>query len=98
MRSLMAILKLPYVNSFTDRHSKLRHQCRVPGKKSFGLPGLPGSVEFMEAYQAALACAPITRTDVGASRTRSGTVNAAVVGYYKDSRFTEALATESQRM
>jgi integrase/recombinase XerD len=94
----MAILKLRYVNTFTDRHGKLRHQCRLPGKKSFGLPGVPGSVEFMEAYQAALACAPNTRMDLGASRTRTGTVNAAVIGYYKDNLFTDALATESQRM
>jgi integrase/recombinase XerD len=94
----MATLKLRYVNSFPDRHGKLRHQCRIPGRKSFGLPGVPGSVEFMEAYQAALAGAPVSRTDLGASRTRTGTVNAAVVGYYKDKLFTDALAPESQRM
>jgi hypothetical protein len=94
----MATLKLRYVNSFPDRHGKLRHQCRIPGRKSFGLPGVPGSVEFMEAYQAAVAGAPVSRTDLGAGRTRTGTVNAAVVGYYKDKLFTEALAPESQRM
>jgi len=94
----MATIKLKYVNSFPDRHGKLRHQCRIPGRKSFGLPGVPGSVEFMEAYQAALAGAPVSRTDLGASRTTTGTVNAAVVRYYKDKLFTDALAPESQRM
>ena len=94
----MATLKLKYVNSFYDRHGRLRHQCRIPGRNSFGLPGLPGSAEFMEAYQAALAGAPMISTEVGVSRTKPGTVNSTIIGYYKDKLFTEALAPESQRM
>ena len=45
----MATIKLPYVNRFYDRHGRLRHQCRIPGRKSFGLPGLPGSAELEAA-------------------------------------------------
>ena len=39
----MATIKLYRVNSFRDRHGKLRHLFRVPGRPSVALPGLPGS-------------------------------------------------------
>jgi len=94
----MAKIKLRHVNSFYDRHGRLRHQCRVPGQKSFALPGLPGSAEFMAAYQAALDGTPQPTTEIGASRTKAGTVSAAIVAYYKNKMFTEALAPETQRM
>ena len=67
-------------------------------EKSVGLPGVPGSAEFMAAYQAALAGVPATLADLGVSRTRTGTVNGAIVGYYQDKLFTDALAPDSQRM
>jgi integrase/recombinase XerD len=94
----MAKIKLRYVNSFKDQHGRLRHQCRIPGQKSFGLPGLPGSAEFMEAYQAALARASLAASDIGANRTKVGTINAAIVGYYEGKSFTDGLAPETRRM
>lgn len=94
----MARINLKHVNSFYDRHGKLRHLCRIPGRKSFTLPGLPGSAEFMDAYQAALAGAPTAPTEIGASRTKAGTVNAAIVAYYNSKMFTAALAADTQRM
>ena len=51
----MARIKLRYVNEFIDRHGKVRYYFRRPGSRSVKLPGLPGSIEFMSAYQAALA-------------------------------------------
>jgi integrase/recombinase XerD len=93
----MAKISLRYVNSFYDRHGKLRHLCRIPGRKSFTLPGLPGSPEFMDAYQVALAGAPET-SSIGASRTKAGTVNAAIVAYYGSKSFTDRFASETQRM
>jgi integrase/recombinase XerD len=74
----------------------MRHYFRRPGSKAIALPGLPGSAEFMEAYQMALAGAPIH--DIGASRTKAGTINAAVAAYYHSKSFTEALAPATQRM
>jgi integrase/recombinase XerD len=96
----MAMLRLKYVNSFVDRHGRRRHQCRIPGRKSFALPGLPGSAEFMEAYQAALAFASAAdNLEIGASRTKAGTVNAARVAYYKSKKyFISPLAPATQRM
>ena len=51
----MTRFKLRYVNEYRDRHGKLRRYFRRPGSRSIPLPGLPGSIEFMAAYQAALA-------------------------------------------
>jgi integrase/recombinase XerD len=94
----MANLRLRYVNSFIDRHGRLRHQCRIPGVKSFALPGLPGSAEFMEAYQAALTGAAPT-VEIGARHTKAGTINAARVGYCKSKKyFLDPLAPATQQM
>ena len=49
----MARIRLPYVQEFKDQY-KRRFYFRRAGCKRVPLPGLPGSEEFMEAYQAAL--------------------------------------------
>jgi integrase len=55
-----------------------------------------GSAEFMAAYEAALAGVSAPREEIGASRTVSGTVNDAVIGYYKSLQFRElAPATQA---
>src|SRR5262245_15445903 len=51
----MTKIRLPYIHEFRDRHGKVRRYARPPGRKQTPLPGAPGSAEFMEAYQAALA-------------------------------------------
>jgi integrase/recombinase XerD len=95
----MANLKLPHVNSFYDRHGRLRHQFRRKGYKKQSLPGLPGSAEFMDAYQLLIeqTGGGAQRVDVGANRTKAGTINALIISYYKCAAFTEALASETQR-
>jgi integrase len=71
-----------------------------PAASLWRLPGLPGSVEFMEAYQAALTGEP-PQVQLGASRTLPGTVNALVVGYLDCSSGStspfKTLAAETQR-
>jgi integrase/recombinase XerD len=93
----MARLRLKNVNSFRDRHGRMRHYFRRPGHKAVALPGLPGSADFMDAYQAALAGAA-PPLDIGASRTKTGTINAAIIGYYAHTSFTEGFAPETQKM
>jgi integrase len=51
----MARIRLRYVNEFIDRHGKVRYYFRRPGSRSVKLPGLPGSIQFMDAYAAAIA-------------------------------------------
>jgi integrase len=79
-------IKLDYIHEFIDRHGKVRRYFRRPGFKRVRLTGPPGSSEFMEAYQAALAREE-PRLEIGASRTRPGTVNAAVVAFYGSNGF-----------
>lgn len=96
----MTELRLRQVNAFRDRHGQIRHYFRRPGCKSVALPGLPGSVEFMEAYQAALA-GEAPQVQLGVSRPLPGTVNALVVAYLDRSLGStspfKTLAAETQR-
>jgi hypothetical protein len=93
----MSRIKLQYIQAFIDRNDHVRHYFRRRGYKRVQLPGLPGSEEFIAAYQAALAGVPDTETaDIGAKRTEPGTVNALVVAYYKSAEWTE-LNAETQR-
>ena len=95
----MATVKLHRVNSFRDRHGKLRHFLRMPGRKAVPLPGLPGSAEFMEKYQAALAQSGVSsQSEIGAARTQAGTINATIVAYYASPAFTVGFATATQNM
>jgi integrase len=91
----MATIKLKHVNSFYDRHHKLRHLVRVPGQKAKTLPGVPGSEEFMASYQAALAMGP---AETGASRSKPGSFDALIKQYYKSKVFTDSFADATQRM
>ena len=91
----MIRIRLDYVHEYLDRHGKLRRYFRRPGFKRIALPGVPGSDEFMTAYQLALAGQP-GRLQIGAARTKPGTVNAAIVGYYSSLAF-RSLARSTQR-
>jgi len=53
----------PYVCTFKDRHGKSRWRFRRKGKTSY-LPGVPGSPEFMAAYDAALAGRPVLQAEI----------------------------------
>ena len=83
-----------YVQGFVDRHGKPRYYLRRSGHKSVPLPGLPWTPAFMAAYQAAMEDAP--RVEIGASRTKPGTVAAAVVSYFNSWAFRN-LADETRR-
>ena len=65
--SNMTKLPLRYVNEYRDVRGKVRRYFRRLGYKRIPLPGLPGSDEFMSAYQAALdQSEPL---EIGANRT-----------------------------
>lgn len=91
----MTRLRLKHIHRFRDRHGKVRHYFRRAGCKRVPLPGDPGSEEFMAAYQAALAgqAGPI---EIGASRTKPGTVNAAIVAFYNSGLYA-SWAPETRR-
>lgn len=92
----MTRIRFEYIHEFRDRHGKVRRYFRRPGLKRIPLPGLPGSDEFMTAYQAALSGVSVERPAIGASLTKPGSVSAAIVGYYQSTEF-RSLAASTQR-
>lgn len=95
----MTRIKLNYVHEYIDRHGKLRRYFRRTGFGQKPLTGTPGSAEFAEAYQLFLEqTGGVAPREVGAARTKEGTIDALIVAYYKNDAFTEALAPETQRM
>jgi integrase len=88
----MSILRLRYVQAWVDIEGRSHHYFRRRGSPRVRLPGPPGSPEFMIAYQAALASAP---EPIGASRSKPGSVNAAMVSYYQSQSF-RALKASTQ--
>jgi len=83
----------PPAHGYIDRHGKPRFYFRRAGFKKISLPGLPWSPEFMAAYEAAEGGAP--RLELGASKIKSGTVAAAVAGYFGSAVF--AMGAETTR-
>jgi hypothetical protein len=74
---------LRYVQGWVDRRTgRPRYRFRRRGFPSVELPGVPGSAEFMGAYQAAMANTPVP---IGAKRNAPGSV-AYVVAAYLDSQ------------
>jgi hypothetical protein len=79
----MATLRLRYVKGYIDRYGKARHYFRKPGCKAVPLPGLPGSTEFMAAYQAALGTPPPVSRE-----HKPGSIAALIVDYLRSPAFS----------
>ncbi len=89
----MTSLRLPFVHRFRDRHGKLRFYFRRAGYKRVALPGLPGSREFMEAYQAALNGQPLP---IAAAHTAPGSMGALAASWFLSAEWKQ-LGPASQR-
>jgi integrase len=87
----MTLVKLPYVKVYRDRHGKIRHYVRRKGRPDVRLPGLPGSSEFMAAYQAAL-----NGPSKGPSPHTAGTLAKLVEDYYRSVEFTNLKPTSKK--
>jgi hypothetical protein len=85
----------PFVHGYVDQHGTAKFYFRRAGQPKVRLPGLPWSLEFMAAYEAAKSGTPTIA--IGAKRTVPGTVNAAIVSYYQSSAFRDGLAESSQK-
>jgi len=83
----MSTRRLKYVEPVPKKNGNVyfyfrRHSKRTP------LPGAYNSPEFLEAYWA-LRNGNTAKVEIGAERTKPGTVNAAVVALYKHHSFTK---------
>jgi integrase len=92
----MSKILLRYVHAFRDRHGRMRYYFRRPGFKRVPLPGLPGSDEFMSAYQKMLDPKTAPKVEPGADRIVRGSVSDVVVQYYASPEF-RGLADSSKR-
>jgi integrase len=90
----MARIKLRYVNEYRDRHGKIRRYFRRKGRRAIPLPGLPGSIEFMAAYQAALAV--VSPPPPSPKHVIAGSLAAVAAGYLRSADFAN-LSPSSQR-
>jgi integrase len=90
----MTRLKLRYVNEYRDRHGKIRRYFRRPGQRAIPLPGLPGSIEFMAAYQAALAI--VAPPPPSPKHVIVGSLAAVTAGYFRSADYAN-LSPSSQR-
>lgn len=70
-----------------DRHKKRRIRFRAKGVDTY-LPYPPVGAEFEKAYAEALAGVVEWRANIGASRTKPGSINALAVSFYRSPKFT----------
>jgi integrase len=79
-------LSLKYICEDVDRHGNVRCYARVPGKKKVRLRALPGTPEFMDEYQAAIANAadaPLRQ----AAETKKGSFRYLCIRYYASAAY-----------
>jgi len=84
----MAKINLQYVKSYINRHGKVDTYFRRRGQPLVRLPGLPGSPEFMAAYNEVLG-SPVAQAKIepGATRTKPGTVAALITRHIASGAF-----------
>src|SRR5262252_2416662 len=90
----MTRIRLKYVNEYRDRHGRVRRYFRRRRGRSIPLPGLPGSIEFMAAYQAALAV--VSPPPPSPKHVITGSLAAVATGYFRSADFAN-LSPSSQR-
>src|SRR6478672_10506672 len=84
--SLSMRVPLKYISEDSDRHGNMRCYVRVPGKRKVRIRALPGTPEFMEEYQAAIATsaeAPMRQAD----ETKKGSFRYLCVRYYASASY-----------
>jgi integrase len=88
--------RFQYVQAFVDRRTgAVFRYFRRPGYPHVRLRGLPGSPEFNRAYEAALTADAL---EIGATRTKAGSVDAIIVAYYQSLEWRSVSAgTQAQR-
>src|SRR5262245_27305749 len=86
-----------YCSLNTDRHGKSRVRFRRHGFSTY-LNGTPWSDAFMREYGNALEELKTQRSEIGASRTLPGSVDALAVSYYGSGEFLALQpSTQAQR-
>lgn len=85
----------PHCSLVIDRHKKRRIRFRAKGVDTY-LPYPPLGGEFEKAYAAALAGVKDWQANIGATRTKPGSIDALVVSYYRSPQFLGLRETTKQ--
>ena len=85
----------PYVKP-VRRRGRIYFYFERQGFERVRLPGAWGSAEFQEAYKAALAGETAPPVEIGAERTKAGSVSAAIALYLDSGKFRD-LAPDTKR-
>jgi integrase len=88
----VSTLRLRHVQAWVDKQGRVHQYFRKRGHPRVRLPGLPGSPEFMRAYEQAMS-APQA---VGTQRNKPGSLSAAVALYLSSNEF--ALLAQSTKV
>jgi integrase len=86
----MTRFRLRYMQAWVDSEGRVHRYFRRPGFPRVRLPGLPGSAEFMQAYEAALETPQLA---VGAKRSKPGSVAMAIAAYLGSTDFSSHAAS-----
>jgi integrase/recombinase XerD len=84
--SLSMRVPLKYICEDVDRHGNVRCYVRAPGKRKVRIRALPGTPEFMEEYQAAIATAaeaPLRQAD----EAKKGSFRYLCIRYYSSAAY-----------
>jgi integrase len=79
----MAVINIPYLKAYKDRHGRMRYYLRRPGHKSAALPD-PSSEEFRVAYNLAMGALNDTPTSLKEPARSTG---ALIAEYYRSAGF-----------
>jgi integrase len=89
-------VRIRYVQAWVDEEGRAHHYFRRRGFRRVPLPGLPGSPEFMAAYESAMQqpAPPIGQE----KRSRPGSVAAAIAAYLDSMLYFGSRAPATQQM
>lgn len=86
-----------YVHSYIDRTGAVRHYFRKGGLPKVALPGIPGSAEFMKAYEAAVAGITAAARDMVPRPTEPAALAVVVQRYYASPKFANLSPSSKQQ-
>ncbi|WP_249142270.1 hypothetical protein [Bradyrhizobium sp. AUGA SZCCT0160] len=79
-------VRLKYFSEDVDRHDNVRCYVRLPGKRKVRIHALPGTPEFLEEYQAAIAAAAIAPMRQ-ANESKKGSLRYLCIRYYASAAY-----------
>lgn len=87
----MAQIEFKYLHRTKNRHGKYYYSFRKKGHQRMAIPGIPGSAEFVAAYESALGLS------ISEKKIKPGSVSALVNLFYGSTKFAGLAKHSTQR-